>query len=162
MNPVKSGALKKKSGWNWKNRWFVLQGSRLFYFRNEHSALPSTSILLNSTVGIKRKKTNKKQYHFIIQDPRNKKVWFLESSSEKDMFEWITNIENAISNGAVSSPVTVEHKLHVNFNEETGFQGLPKHWEVLLQQSGLTAKDFGSIFFFLFFLFFYFFIFLFF
>ena len=33
--PVKQGMLKKKGGWNFKNRWFIVQGSRMFYFKTD-------------------------------------------------------------------------------------------------------------------------------
>jgi len=42
----------------------------------------------------------------------------------------------------VSEPVTVSHRIHVDFNSESGgFQGLPPEWEKLLQSSGITQDD---------------------
>jgi len=40
---------------------------------------------------------------------------------------------------SVSSPYQIKHPVHVDFNSATGFQGLPKEWEVML--SGNISKD---------------------
>ena len=100
--------------------------------------------MLTQSTKVHRKKG--KSNIFEIEDARNQKVWQLEANSEKEMFDWITVIEKAISSEKISAPVAVEHKVHVDFNdnEDTGFNGLPKHWEVLLKQSGISAKDFGE------------------
>jgi len=34
---------------------------------------------------------------------------------------------------SVSSPYNVKHQIHVDFNSATGFSGLPKEWESMLQ-----------------------------
>ena len=36
------------------------------------------------------------------------------------------------------------HKIHVDFKTQTGFVGLPPEWAALLQESSITAKDFGD------------------
>jgi len=35
----------------------------------------------------------------------------------------------------------VKHDVHVNFNVETGYEGLPAEWEALLKSSGFDAPD---------------------
>eukprot|EP01132_Coremiostelium_polycephalum_P005425 gene5425-6767_t len=42
---------------------------------------------------------------------------------------------------AVGSPFNVKHNIHVDYNSVTGFEGLPKEWEVILQTSGISKDD---------------------
>eukprot|EP01156_Anaeramoeba_ignava_P010169 Anaeramoba_ignava/a479016_469.p2 GENE.a479016_469~~a479016_469.p2 ORF type:complete len:393 (-),score=140.74 a479016_469:1535-2713(-) len=41
----------------------------------------------------------------------------------------------------ISRPYNVTHDIHVDFNSETGFTGLPKQWESLLKTSGITKEE---------------------
>ncbi|KAG0746505.1 hypothetical protein G6F57_000923 [Rhizopus arrhizus] len=42
----------------------------------------------------------------------------------------------------ISSPYNMVHLTHVGFNSQTGeFTGMPKEWQILLQQSGITKKE---------------------
>ncbi|KAI9250596.1 kinase-like domain-containing protein [Sporodiniella umbellata] len=42
----------------------------------------------------------------------------------------------------ISSPYNMVHLTHVGFNSETGeFSGMPREWQLLLQQSGITKKE---------------------
>ncbi|GAM19688.1 hypothetical protein SAMD00019534_028630 [Acytostelium subglobosum LB1] len=41
----------------------------------------------------------------------------------------------------VGVPFNVKHNVHVDYNSITGFEGLPREWEVVLQSSGITKED---------------------
>jgi len=41
----------------------------------------------------------------------------------------------------ITSPFQVEHAIHVDFNAEFGFRGLPPEWESLMKQVVLTRED---------------------
>jgi len=41
----------------------------------------------------------------------------------------------------VSSPYSLTHPIHVDFNSATGFSGLPKEWEVLLKNANISKTD---------------------
>jgi len=41
----------------------------------------------------------------------------------------------------VSAPFNVHHDIHVDFNSETGFSGLPDEWKALLQSSSITKME---------------------
>ncbi|KAI7900142.1 P21-Rho-binding domain-containing protein [Cokeromyces recurvatus] len=42
----------------------------------------------------------------------------------------------------ISSPYNMVHVTHVGFNPDTGeFTGMPREWQLLLQQSGITKKE---------------------
>jgi len=42
---------------------------------------------------------------------------------------------------SVGSPFNVKHNIHVDYNSVTGFEGLPREWEIILQSSGITKED---------------------
>jgi len=41
----------------------------------------------------------------------------------------------------ITSPFQVDHPIHVDFNTESGFRGLPPEWEVLMKTGGITPDD---------------------
>ncbi|ORX66104.1 PBD-domain-containing protein [Basidiobolus meristosporus CBS 931.73] len=42
----------------------------------------------------------------------------------------------------ISSPYNPRHVTHVGFNPDTGeFTGLPREWQVLLQEAGITKQE---------------------
>lgn len=41
----------------------------------------------------------------------------------------------------IGTPYNVQHKIHVNFNTTTGFEGLPPEWEAMLKSSGITKDE---------------------
>jgi len=41
----------------------------------------------------------------------------------------------------IGKPTNFKHEIHVNFDTETGFSGLPKEWETLLKSSGITKDE---------------------
>uniref|UniRef100_A0A7S1YKR7 non-specific serine/threonine protein kinase n=1 Tax=Sexangularia sp. CB-2014 TaxID=1486929 RepID=A0A7S1YKR7_9EUKA len=41
----------------------------------------------------------------------------------------------------VSQPFNVVHKVHVDFNSDSGFTGLPDEWEAMLTSSGISKED---------------------
>ncbi|KAM3583704.1 hypothetical protein VKS41_003676 [Umbelopsis sp. WA50703] len=46
------------------------------------------------------------------------------------------------SKNQISSPYNLMHITHVGFNQKTGeFTGLPKEWQILLNQSGITKRE---------------------
>ncbi|KAJ2964980.1 hypothetical protein NQZ79_g188 [Umbelopsis isabellina] len=48
----------------------------------------------------------------------------------------------APSKNLISSPYNLMHITHVGFNQKTGeFTGLPKEWQILLNQSGITKRE---------------------
>jgi len=48
-------------------------------------------------------------------------------------------MEQGIPAPSVSSPYNIKHQVHVDFNSDNGYRGLPKEWEALLK--GIISKD---------------------
>eukprot|EP01091_Cochliopodium_minus_P008333 TRINITY_DN186_c0_g1_i5.p1 TRINITY_DN186_c0_g1~~TRINITY_DN186_c0_g1_i5.p1 ORF type:complete len:413 (+),score=135.43 TRINITY_DN186_c0_g1_i5:57-1295(+) len=42
---------------------------------------------------------------------------------------------------SISSPFNLEHHVHVDFDSETGFAGLPSEWEHMIKSSGFTKEE---------------------
>merc|ERR1719282_343961 len=41
----------------------------------------------------------------------------------------------------VSQPFSVQHQIHVDFDSDTGFKGLPQEWEALLGTGAITKEE---------------------
>ncbi|KAK9719987.1 hypothetical protein K7432_004405 [Basidiobolus ranarum] len=58
---------------------------------------------------------------------------------------WVTSVSDFLAPDKkleISSPYNPIHLTHVGFNPDTGeFIGLPKEWQALLQQAGITKQD---------------------
>lgn len=58
------------------------------------------------------------------------------------MFGFITDIVNPSKRPEISTPYDPVHLTHVGFNTSTGeFTGLPKEWQQLLQESGISKSE---------------------
>ncbi|CAG8562950.1 10044_t:CDS:2, partial [Scutellospora calospora] len=59
-----------------------------------------------------------------------------------NMFSSMTDLLSTQKRVEISSPYDPVHLTHVGFNQETGeFTGLPKEWQQLLQESGISKED---------------------
>ena len=94
--------------------------------------------LRKSTVQVLNK--NKSKFQFELQAPEMDKRFQLEASSKDDLDDWIVKLRRAAEHEGISKPANVSHDIHVDFNSETGFTGLPAEWEQMLKSSGIT-KD---------------------
>lgn len=140
--PDKAGELKKQGAMrkNWKARWFILQKDNLFYFKSRLDSKPIDCIPLNNCTVYKCTKT-KRPYVFEISSNDFDRIYYIQASSEKERDEWMRMIEGAAALECVSEPFNVQHNVHVDFNSDTGFSGLPSEWEAMLKSSGITRDE---------------------
>merc|ERR1711991_345162 len=89
-NPAKEGMLRKKGHFvkNWKERWFVIQGDKLFYFKNKSDPKPQGCLVLKGTYVTPTKKVNR-PFAFEVSDTRSDKVFFIHASTKSEMEAWI-------------------------------------------------------------------------
>lgn len=67
-------------------------------------------------------------------------LWPVQSNNTNNSSTSSTN-SNPI-HAKISSPYNMVHVTHVGFNSQTGeFTGMPREWQILLQQSGITKKE---------------------
>ncbi len=64
------------------------------------------------------------------------------TKSKKGMFNFVSDLLNTSKKIEISTPYDPVHLTHVGFNSSTGeFTGLPKEWQQLLQESGISKSD---------------------
>lgn len=70
-------------------------------------------------------------------------ILYIELWSTPSLNASSTSLEqNGSNKSKISSPYNLVHVTHVGFNPHTGeFTGMPKEWQILLQQSGITKKE---------------------
>tara|TARA_R110002050_G_scaffold34420_7_gene86965 strand:- start:1203 stop:2303 length:1101 start_codon:yes stop_codon:yes gene_type:complete len=142
--PDKQGDLRKEGHFvkNWKVRWFVLQRDTLFYFKSRLDSKPIGHVPLKDAT-IKRcdKYKGKRDYVFELNAIQIGKVFYIQASTNSDMEEWMKALQSASQIEVVSSPFNVQHNIHVDFNSETGFTGLPPDWEAMLKNANITREE---------------------
>ena len=92
-----SGWLTKQGGRRrtWKTRWFVLHGSVVYYFANEHSKRNIDTIVLTpeSVIG---HRVNNQNFEFSVSATR--RTFVLRASTTYNKNQWITKLRDEISN----------------------------------------------------------------
>ncbi|CDO73328.1 hypothetical protein BN946_scf185008.g91 [Trametes cinnabarina] len=64
------------------------------------------------------------------------------TKSKKGMFTFVSDFLNSSKRPEISTPYDPVHLTHVGFNTSTGeFTGLPKEWQQLLQESGISKEQ---------------------
>jgi hypothetical protein len=115
-----------------------------FYGTIIKDAKPSGLIILKGSFIAATKKV-KMPFAFEVADSRNGKVYFMGASSSAELEGWLDALEKGSKHNPVSGPITVSHKVHVNFDSETGgFTGLPPDWNDILHAHGITPQAYSS------------------
>jgi len=103
LNPAdKEGFLTKQGGTikTWKERWFVLKGKKLVYFKTRNDLEAKGIIELESDSSIKEEK-DKKRFMFSVATSR--RVFYIFAKNERDRSSWTESIRRNIEgNGPVS------------------------------------------------------------
>ncbi|KAH6915987.1 STE/STE20/PAKA protein kinase [Coprinopsis sp. MPI-PUGE-AT-0042] len=64
------------------------------------------------------------------------------TKSKKGMLSFMSEVFNPTKRPEISTPYDPVHLTHVGFNSSTGeFTGLPKEWQQLLQESGISRSE---------------------
>ncbi|TFK86746.1 Pkinase-domain-containing protein [Polyporus arcularius HHB13444] len=64
------------------------------------------------------------------------------AKSKKGVFTFMSDLLNTSKRPEISTPYDPVHLTHVGFNTSTGeFTGLPKEWQQLLQESGISKSE---------------------
>mmetsp|Transcript_15319 Transcript_15319/g.22770 ORF Transcript_15319/g.22770 Transcript_15319/m.22770 type:complete len:144 (+) Transcript_15319:32-463(+) len=95
-NPDFTGYLTKQSSWlkDWRRRYFILKGSKLFFAKNEHTT-PHGMIDLSSCMTVKsaEQKTHKRN---ALEVSTQDATFFMFAGTEKEKDDWIGAIGRAI------------------------------------------------------------------
>jgi len=138
----KEGELKKQGHVvkNWKTRWFVIKDNNFYYFKKKGDSKPIGEIPLSGAV-IKTDPKIKRNHTFELYSPQIDKTFLVQANNKEDMSSWISALEKGSEFCMVGAPFNVERLIHVDFDSETGFEGLPPEWENTLKSSGITKTD---------------------
>eukprot|EP00211_Chloroparvula_japonica_P002388 CAMPEP_0119125076 /NCGR_PEP_ID=MMETSP1310-20130426/4473_1 /TAXON_ID=464262 /ORGANISM="Genus nov. species nov., Strain RCC2339" /LENGTH=488 /DNA_ID=CAMNT_0007115103 /DNA_START=109 /DNA_END=1575 /DNA_ORIENTATION=- len=143
-NPTKAGELTKRGHIvkSWKVRWFVLQGTRLYYFRDRESDTPIGDLYLRNCT-TRMSTSDGKPYCFELQVPNDDKGHLImHAKDEVEREGWMQALEMAGKSSALcSAPRSVKHQVHVSQDEEGSFTGVPNEWKELLKAAGMTIAD---------------------
>ena len=101
--------------------------------RQPLGAIPLEDAKLNLAGDLKSAKNAKKEFLFEVCSPRIDKSFLIQAGSQQELDEWIEAINAGRNFYSVSSPFDLQHNIHVDFNSETGFVGLPNEWETLVK-----------------------------
>jgi len=116
----------------------------MFYFENKTSLdKPLGEVKLeNAKVNLPKGETKikKKQFCFEVQTSAGK-TFFIQATDKASMESWASAIKTGSEYCVVGAPFNIEHNIHVDFNSETGFVGLPPEWETMLKTAGIGKKD---------------------
>jgi len=141
--PDREGTLKKQGHIvpNWKQRWFILKNTNLFYFKKKGESKPLGEIPLEgSAVRKMENKELKRSYCFELFSPTIQKTFYIQCNNDEELNTWMKDIQCG-SSIIVGTPSNVKHHVHVDFNSETGFEGLPAEWQTWLINSRIEKKD---------------------
>jgi hypothetical protein len=142
-DPDREGSLRKQGHIvpNWKQRWFILKNTNLFYFKKKGDPKPLGEIPLEgSSVRKVEDKELKRSHCFELYSPNIQKTFYIQGNNDEEVKSWMRDIQSG-SSIVVGSPLNVKHHVHVDFNSETGFEGLPAEWKTWLVNSGIEKKD---------------------
>jgi hypothetical protein len=138
----KEGELKKQGHVvrNWKVRWFIIKDNNLYYFKKKGDQKPIDMVPLPGSqikVDTKVKRSNT----FELYSPTIDKLFYCQANSHEEMLGWISALEKGADFCMVGKPFNVARTVHVNFDSETGFEGLPEAWEITLKNSGIPKGE---------------------
>mmetsp|Transcript_29622 Transcript_29622/g.33002 ORF Transcript_29622/g.33002 Transcript_29622/m.33002 type:complete len:487 (-) Transcript_29622:165-1625(-) len=140
--PDKQGYLRKQGHVvrNWKTRWFIVKNDMLFYFKNNSTLdRPLGCVPLEQAQVCP---TNKhKNNTFELFSPQISKVFYIQCEDQNTMEDWIYAVKSGSDYCVVGDPFNVEHNIHVDFNSETGFVGLPAEWEAMLKTANISPTE---------------------
>jgi serine/threonine protein kinase len=82
----------------------------------------------------------KRSYCFELFSPTIQKTFYIQCNNDEELNTWMKDIQCG-SSIIVGTPSNVKHHVHVDFNSETGFEGLPAEWQTWLIHSRIEKKD---------------------
>ncbi|KAL7561236.1 hypothetical protein ACA910_004157 [Epithemia clementina (nom. ined.)] len=95
-NAEYEGWLTKQSAWlkEWRRRYFILKGSKLFFAKNEYGAPHGMMDLASCTTVKSADLKSKKRHSFEISTPETQYLLYADTESQKD--DWIGRVGKAI------------------------------------------------------------------
>ncbi|BFU20726.1 PH domain/P21-Rho-binding domain/Protein kinase domain/Protein tyrosine kinase, putative [Entamoeba histolytica] len=140
-NPVFEGYLSKQSGImkSWKRKWVRLTKTDVYVFDSPTKNTPILTIPLQRTV-VSLVASMGDSY--LKLDSKKLGKQFIFNAPCKDQAErWVTAINNTIDAG-LTRPSGMTQVVHVDFDPNLGYIGLPPEWERFLNEGGITTDEY--------------------
>jgi PH domain/P21-Rho-binding domain len=141
-----TGMLTKKGHIikNWKSRWFVLQGSRLFYFRDQQARDPIAEVNMTGA-RVTEAPNEARPYCLELNAVADKKTFHIAAPSGEASEQWIVALrkagETATPTQIISGPTNVKHLQHMSVDSRTGgYRGVPAAWAGFFEASGISNQ----------------------
>lgn len=77
----------------WRERWFVLQGDKLFYFKSHHSASSISYIKVSDAYVKPCLEDDGRPSKYIFQIDTKDRLYFLKSKTSREMTHWINMLQ---------------------------------------------------------------------
>mmetsp|Transcript_11959 Transcript_11959/g.16975 ORF Transcript_11959/g.16975 Transcript_11959/m.16975 type:complete len:176 (-) Transcript_11959:209-736(-) len=124
-HPEYEGWLTKESMWlkDWRRRYFILKGSKLFFCKNDYSAPHGMIDLANCTTVKSADLKSRKRNSFEISTPEITYLLYADTEKEKD--DWIGNVGRAIVRCSSTYYRTNSQGPTPGGNNSTGTGGAP-------------------------------------
>jgi len=121
------------------SRQSIQEYQELLSNANIHAAAAASSATFSPSVPVKSFYPSPADRMGTIPRSRSGTV---TAKGKKSMLGFMTDFLNSNKRPEISTPYDQVHLTHVGFNSSTGeFTGLPKEWQQLLQDSGISKSD---------------------
>jgi len=143
---IRKGFLTKQGGRikTWKKRWFVLDSSKLTYYKETQETHPLGTINLQKCEGVLEDTTTKKFCFMVVTNPRTYKIL---APSRHEMAEWIVSIKNVIQELTSSNrPRSIDGTAFMKMEDKEKSKLLsPENFAQYMQGGQPKSADSGPI-----------------
>ncbi|ELP93929.1 serine/threonine protein kinase PAK, putative [Entamoeba invadens IP1] len=142
-NSVFEGYLSKQSGImkSWKRKWVRLTKTDIFVFDNPTKTSPILTIPLKRTVVSLL--TSMGDSYIKVDSKQLQKQYIFNAPCKDQAERWVTAINNTIDS-SLTRPDGMKQVVHVDFDANLGYIGLPEGWEKYLTDGGITMEDYNK------------------
>jgi len=118
LTVIRKGYMVKQGGRikTWKKRWFVLDSSKLTYYRDMNEINPLGTISLQVCEGVLEDATTKKNCFMVVTKARTYKM---TAPTRHEMAEWMVSVKNVIQElASLNRPRSIEGATYVKEDKE--------------------------------------------
>ncbi|KAH6576467.1 hypothetical protein BASA61_005266 [Batrachochytrium salamandrivorans] len=132
---VKEGGFRS---FIWSKRWLQLRDQMVTIHKNENTYQAISIILLKEVESVQRSDLKPFCFEIVTKD----RSYYIACDCDSEVYSWIEDIYVRSPQVGISNPTNFAHNVHVGFDAQTGaFQGLPKEWNLLLEQSNISKDE---------------------
>ncbi|KAL7714360.1 p21-activated kinase [Entamoeba marina] len=124
---------------SWKRKWVRLTNKDVFVFDTPTKNTPTLTIPLQRTVVSLQTSLGDSYLKFDVKSQGKQHIF---NAPCKDQAErWVTAINNTID-ASLTRPTGMTKVVHVDYDPNLGYIGLPPEWEAYLKNQGFTVDEY--------------------